>query len=107
MAWLAIERNGRSIQILFFHMANYNLFEEKEPTAGFGVTSMVINFKNITELCLRKRYRKQRYGNMNIDYFFSIYPFIFLPSLSIYFFIFLFNFIPKLFSTSIRVVLGW
>lgn len=53
---VAGNRKKRSINSnMIFHIANYNLFEEKEPTVGCGVTivtSMVINLKNITELCL-------------------------------------------------------
>ena len=72
---------------IIFHIANYNLFEEKEPTVGCGVTivtSMVINFKNITELCLWKRYRNNIMEIWILIFFFNL-PFYFF-SISLYFF---------------------
>jgi hypothetical protein len=77
---------------IIFHIANYNLFEEKEPTVGCGVTivtSMAINFKNITELCLWKRYRNNIMEIWILIFFFQ-FTLLFFFHLSLFFFIYFF-----------------
>jgi hypothetical protein len=86
---VAGNRKKRSINSnMIFHIANYNLFEDRTDSWVRCYHCYLYGYK-LKKYCralpLRTLPKTTLWKYMNIDYFFSIYLFIFLPSLSILF----------------------